>query len=57
MTVLGTLPYMSPLARLNLPHDTFKSDVFSLGLSLLYAALLKKDEDWNRDNDLLEKSL
>ncbi len=53
MTMLGTEPYMSPLVRINQPHDSFKSDVFSLGVTLLYAALLKKNDDWNRDMELV----
>ena len=50
MTLRGTELYMSPILMdaLNhhyqdIKHDTFKSDVFSLGLCFIYAATLKID--------------
>ena len=48
MTLRGTELYMSPILMdalvhhyNDIKHDTFKSDVFSLGLCFIYAATLK----------------
>ncbi|OMJ75761.1 hypothetical protein SteCoe_25027 [Stentor coeruleus] len=66
-TIAGTPMYLSPLLRqayitflsgssINLQHDPFKSDVYSLGLTFLYMASLRECSDLLNLANLMEKT-